>query len=57
MKQKRNKKIAFDFNLMEASSSTECTGITPRPPLNENELESYKEVFDFGPPIAKKEKE
>lgn len=56
MKQKRKKKIAFDFNLMEASSSTECTGITPRPPLNENELESYKEVFDFGPPIAKKEK-
>lgn len=50
MAKKRNKKASFDFDLMDASSSTECTGIVPRPPLTDSEYESYQEVFNFGPP-------
>ncbi len=55
MEKKRKKSISFDFSLMDASTSTECTGLTPRPPVNDNEEESYQEVFKFGPPKLNKD--
>ena len=58
MAKKRKKKATFNLDLMDASSSTECTGLTPRPPLSESEYESYQEIMNFGPPkIEKKNKE
>lgn len=57
MKKKNKQKASFDFDLMDSSSSTECTGITPRPPLNEGEYESYQEVFNFGPPKVRAKKD
>lgn len=57
MGKKKNKKPSFDFDLMDASSSTECTGLTPRPPLTDSEYESYQEVFDFGPPKIRTKKD
>ena len=57
MGKKNKQKAYFDFDLMDASTSTECTGITPRPPLNEGEYESYQEVFNFGPPKVRTKKE
>ena len=56
MGKKNKQKASFDFDLMDASTSTECTGITPRPPLNDSEYESYQEVFNFGPPKLGKQK-
>ena len=57
MGKSRKKSTSFDFDLMNASSSTECTGITPRPPLNDGEYESYQEVYDFGPPKLRAQKD
>lgn len=57
MAKKKNKKPSFDFDLIDASSSTECTGITPTPPLTDGEYESYQEVFNFGPPKARNKKD
>lgn len=57
MAKNRKKAPSFDFDLMDASSSTECTGMTPRPPLNDSEYESYQEVFDFGPPKIRNQKD
>ncbi len=57
MAKKNKKKLSFDFDLMDASSSTECTGIAPRPPMNDAEYESYQEIFQFGPPNIKNKKE
>ena len=57
MGKKNKQKASFDFDLMDASTSTECTGITPRPPLNDSEYESYQEVFNFGPPKVRNKKD
>lgn len=32
-----------------ASSETECTGLIPTPPLNADEEDAYRDIFDFGP--------
>lgn len=47
-------KISFNMDLLQSASSMECTGLIPRPPANENENNSYHEIFDFGPPDIKK---
>ena len=57
MGKKNKQKASFDFDLMDASSSAECTGIAPRPPLNDGEYESYQEVFNFGPPTIRNKKD
>ena len=33
----------------QAASATDCTGLIQISPLDENELEFYKDVYDFGP--------
>lgn len=40
---------AFDFT--HASSVTECTGLTPTPPLTGAEYESYLNIYDYKPKI------
>ncbi|MCI8626635.1 MAG: hypothetical protein HFI40_10200 [Lachnospiraceae bacterium] len=32
---------------MNVSSATECTGLMYRPPLDEDELDSYKDLYDL----------
>ncbi len=38
--------------VLTSASCRECTGLIPRPPLNEDEQESYEEFFPYGiPPV------
>ena len=37
-------------------SSTECTGLITVPPENDDELENYKDIYNFGPPDKKTQK-
>lgn len=36
-----------DLNLVKASCATECTGVIPIPPQNEDERENYHRVYSF----------
>lgn len=38
------------FELCNACSSTDCTGLIPTPPLTEEEMESYMDIYDYQPP-------
>lgn len=33
----------------KAASATDCTGLIQISPIDQNEIESYKDVYDFGP--------
>lgn len=33
----------------KAASATDCTGLIQFSPIDENEIESYKDIYDFGP--------
>lgn len=48
-----------DIDICNASSTTDCTGLMFRPPLDEAEMDSYHEIYTFGPPDigTKKERE
>lgn len=48
---KKNKKIypMPEFDLTEARSATEFTGLIPRAPINDYELNSYKELIGYSP--------
>ncbi len=35
---------------LKSGSSTDCTGLIPTAPLNDNEYDSYQEVYSFLPP-------
>ena len=37
----------FDFS--DSYSTTECTGLITVPPADEDELENYYDIYDFGP--------
>lgn len=51
MNSNQNKINKFDkFDLTNAGSVNECTGLITVPAQNEDELENYKHVYDFGPP-------
>lgn len=39
-----------EIDICNASSTTDCTGLMFRPPLNEEETDSYHQIFSFGPP-------
>lgn len=56
MKKRKNVKNLQDetYNKFNVSSSTECTGLITVPPENDDELENYMDVYDFGPPIVEK---
>lgn len=52
-KNKKNlKQDEYDkFDLGSSVSTTECTGLMQNIPMDEYELESYYDVYDFAPPI------
>lgn len=39
---------------MNVASSTECTGMTPTPPLGTDDAESYREIYDI--PVEQRRK-
>ena len=36
---------------LKSGSSTDCTGLIPTAPLNDNEYDSYQEIYNFLPPL------
>ncbi|UKI38107.1 MAG: hypothetical protein L6V93_09045 [Clostridiales bacterium] len=52
---KRKKRRCSDLgtrpsrHLRKAASATDCTGLIQISPIDENEIEAYKDVYDFGP--------
>ena len=59
MEKKSKQKASFNFDMLDsadASSATECTGISPTPSLTDSEYHSYQEIVSFGPPKAKRKK-
>ncbi len=45
------------FDLGNASSAHECTGLIPTPPQTDEEMESYMAIFDYRAPDAVSEEE
>ena len=51
--QKPGKEESYDkFNLANACSAGDCTGLIPTPPMTEEEEESYMYIYDYRPPDA-----
>ena len=49
---KKKRPFRKDYNMCkitteETCSARECTGLEPRPPLNESEQESYSCIYNF----------
>lgn len=42
--------LSDNYDYVNASSPTDCTGAVPRPPQNSAELDSYLDVYNFLPP-------
>lgn len=42
----------FDFDVNDAISMQECTGLIPWAPENEAELDAYDEIFNYSPETA-----
>ena len=36
-----------EYDKFDAASSTECTGLITVPPQDEDELQSYREIYEF----------
>ncbi|MBO5743355.1 MAG: hypothetical protein J6R68_03645 [Clostridia bacterium] len=49
---KRNA-IDKEYDKFDAASSTECTGLITVPPQNEDELQSYREIYEFDTVLEK----
>ncbi len=39
-----------DLDYVNASSTTDLTGLIMRPPYNDDETASYHDIYSFGPP-------
>ncbi|MBR5237030.1 MAG: hypothetical protein IKW06_06660 [Clostridia bacterium] len=39
------------FDLCNACSTMDCTGLIPTPPQSAAEIESYMSIYDYQPPI------
>ena len=50
-----DKKFSIDkqYDKFDAASSTECTGLITVPPQNEDELQNYREIYEFDTIIEK----
>ena len=55
MDKTKKDKDAYDFT--RASSTMDCTGLEPTPPLNEAENESYLNIYDFKPEVTNNPRE
>ncbi len=42
----------FDFDICNAISARECTGLIPWAPNSEEQLDSYDEIMDYSPETA-----
>ena len=42
-----------DYDKFDAASSTECTGLITVPPQTEDELDSYRDIYEFDTIIEK----
>ncbi len=42
----------FDFDISNAISTHECTGLIPYAPNSENELDAYDEIWNYSPESA-----
>ena len=42
----------FDFDISNAISSTDCTGLIPWAPSSEEQLDSYDEIMNYSPETA-----
>lgn len=47
----------LDLDYVNACSTTDCTGLLYRPPVNEAEQEWYNEVYEYLPKAISKEVE
>lgn len=53
IKKAENKKledIEGKFDLGNAGSCNDCTGLIQHEPFNDYEMDSYCEIYNFGPP-------
>ena len=55
MDKKKKNEPYYDFT--NAQSMTECTGLEPTPPLNEEENESYLDIYDYTPKVTNNPKD
>ena len=54
MKEKDQTKLTDNFDyLANAESTTDCTGLIPSLPQNEDELDSYNDIVQYMSPAAK----
>ncbi len=54
MKEKNQKELTDNFDyLSNAASTTDCTGLIPSLPQNEDELEAYNDIVQYMSPAAK----
>lgn len=44
---------SYDY-LANSASANDCTGLIPSAPQSEEELQSYKDLYDYSPPEIKK---
>ena len=48
----------FDYDYLgKSASANDQTGLIPSEPQNDDEIESYQDVFHFAPPLLKKDKD
>lgn len=54
LKEKTQKELTDNFDyLSNAASTTDCTGLIPSLPQNEDELEAYNDIVQYMSPAAK----
>lgn len=47
---------SFDnLDITNACSAYDCTGLIPRAPISDNEIESYEDIYNFEPPKPESE--
>lgn len=44
---------SYDY-LANSASANDCTGLIPSAPQSEEELQSYKDLYDYSPPEIRK---
>lgn len=44
---KKNYPTPDDINITNVASSTECTGLFQQAPYDENQIDSYNEIYDI----------
>lgn len=57
LKKQYAEEMSEDFDFINASSSTDCTGLIPTPPVSNAEHESYLEVYDYKPHVQNNPRE